>query len=118
MNNEYKALFVYGTLLNASTQKYIIGREVKGKTAFISSWEKQKIHPSSTIFMARYNPNTQIAGKVLLLTDYELMSCDGFESEGTLYQRRTVVTQSGIETFIYTELDKSLAYRMGYDYDY
>lgn len=93
-------LFVYGSLLDKNLRNNIVGRRIEGEEDTLSGFSKE------WIIGGRYpriyedeNPEEQIIGEVILLTDDELKTIDGYE--GWMYRRIKVILDSEEEVLVY-----------------
>lgn len=77
------ALFTYGTLTNETIQQKLFGATIESHKAVLEGWEKRAA--SDGYLFVRPNPNTQIVGRLMLLTAAQKALADEWE-DSTLYQ--------------------------------
>jgi gamma-glutamylcyclotransferase (GGCT)/AIG2-like uncharacterized protein YtfP len=101
-------LFVYGTLRDSEVQVRVIGRQVPGEPAVLVGWRKdwiqvggdaaaiarQDVHP-----IAVPDPEGEIEGLVLSLTEKEWPALD--EYEGEPYERVAAEQKDGSTAWFY-----------------
>lgn len=93
-------LFVYGTLLNETVQKNVIGRLVEGTLDLLVGYRKTMRQFSSGIYPDLIENSTcEVNGQILDLTADELERCDQYE--GDEYRRMKVLLKSGVAVFVY-----------------
>ena len=100
MKTAKELLFVYGTLLEPAVQKDVIGRLVPAEEDFISGYIKTTIELNCGNFPAIMKKNGgMVIGRILELTQEELRLCDLYE--GYDYKRERIITQFGVEAWVY-----------------
>jgi len=105
------ALFVYGTLRQASVQRAILGREVGGIPDALAGYALSTILiadpdvvatsglASHRIAGATGDPADRVEGLVLRISQAELEAADAYETDD--YQRMKVQLESGTDAFVY-----------------
>ena len=93
-------LFAYGTLLDESIQKEIIGRLVVGTPDYLIGYRKIMRQFAAGIYPDLIeDPTGQVKGQILDLSAEELKLCDLYE--GCEYKRVKLLLKSGVEVFVY-----------------
>lgn len=93
-------LFAYGTLLNPSVQRAVIGRELSGNNARLAGFRKSTFADGNEVFPNLVpDPNGNVDGQLLTVSDEELARIDRYE--GDLYSRRRVTLNDGTEAWVY-----------------
>lgn len=93
-------LFAYGTLLNETIQKNVIGRLVEGPPDLLIGYRKVMRQFSSGIYPDLIDSATcEVKGQIFDLSDEELERCDRYE--GDEYRRTSILLKSGVEAFVY-----------------
>lgn len=97
-----EALFSYGTLLEPTVQKRVIGRTVRSQSDVLEGYRKSEITLGErTYAIAVPDPDHSIAGGVIDVTRYELKRTDRYE--GRSYERVRVELKSGKEAWVYRQ---------------
>ena len=85
-------LFVYGTLMSDNHVRLILNRTVASEP--VTLFHYMKVVPPGAFYFIVRQRGSQVRGRLLKgLTLEELERLDGFEDEGRLYYRRTVVVR-------------------------
>lgn len=91
-HGETADLFVYGTLMSDNHVRLILNRTVASEPVTLFNYMKV-VPPGAFYFIVRQR-GSQVRGRLLKnLTLEELERLDGFEDEGNLYYRKTVVVR-------------------------
>ena len=93
-NHPQTRVFVYGSLLDSSRQREILGREVRMLTARLPGFERRR----ERYFYVVPHPNARLTGAILLDLDArDLAALDRYEEVPILYTRETVtvITSGG-----------------------
>ncbi len=110
MNDEVH-LFSYGTLQDPRVQLATFGRLVEGRPDAIAGYTLGEVHiddPSVVqasgsavhpVLTASSDPDAEVAGMVLTITEDELAAADGYEVDA--YARVEVALRSGMRAWVY-----------------
>lgn len=94
-------LFVYGTLLDESTQAKVIGRSIGAVADVLPDFTKQTIEVHGQVYpCAVATKEHTIRGMTLEVSEDELQKIDEYETAA--YERRQVVLASGKAAWVYT----------------
>ncbi len=95
-------LFVYGTLRDADVQQRVYGRTQLGRPDTLYGFRKSEVWSGDAYYpIAIPDPDGEIDGFVLDLTDDEMARGDAYE--GDEYRRQRVTLRSGAEVWMYCE---------------
>ena len=93
-------LFAYGTLLDESIQRKLIGRQVVGAPDYLIGYRKIMRQFAAGIYPDLIEDSTgEVKGQILDLSAEELKRCDLYE--GYEYKRVKLLLKSGVEVFVY-----------------
>lgn len=93
-------VFVYGTLLETTVQKSVIGREVFGEPDVLSGFSVSSIDIGGDCYpMIFPTEKGKVEGLVIELDEAELYRVDQYE--GKEYRRAKVKLVGGIEAWVY-----------------
>jgi gamma-glutamylcyclotransferase (GGCT)/AIG2-like uncharacterized protein YtfP len=93
-------LFAYGTLLDETIQKNVIGHLVEGTADLLIGYRKTMRQFCSGIYPDLIDDaKCEVNGQILDLSSEELERCDRYE--GDEYRRVKVLLKSGVEAFVY-----------------
>ena len=89
--------------MNPEIQQEIFGREIVGIRDVLKGYKKSTIVIDGEIYpLAVLDANGSIDGLIIELSDEELEKADGYESDA--YNRIQVTLDSGLSTWVYTEV--------------
>ena len=95
-------LFVYGTLRDSDVQQRVYGRTIPGRPDTLYGYRKSEVWSGDAYYpIAIPDPDGEIDGFVLELTDEEMARGDAYE--GDEYRRLRVTLRSGLEAWVYCE---------------
>ncbi len=102
MNERCSSLFVYGTLMDESVQRRLLGRAVAGRAAVLAGFEKGVLRQGEAEYpILRRRAGAVVGGLVLEVSASELAIFD--EYEGAEYRRVRVRPEGGPECWAYVE---------------
>jgi len=94
-------LFVYGTLMDESVQKKVIGRVVEFENDTLSGYFKSKVVINNNTYPILVKGQGEIAGRVLLIDEKELEKIDEYETKA--YRRIEKELKSGNNAWVYVK---------------
>ncbi len=114
MTAPFHRLFTYGTLQQADVQMELFGRRLEGEADELAGFVVGFLHikdesvvalsgAETHLALRRGGPQDRIAGRVLQISDAELVAADAYETED--YRRIVVTLASGRTAFVYIDAD-------------
>lgn len=94
-------IFVYGTLLDDSLRKRILGKEIKGKADILEDYvlDTHSVLTSYPIIVRQSKGS--VSGKYFDVDMEDIKKLDSYESE--FYKKIEVKLKSGVDSLTYTE---------------